>query len=65
MSKYTWWEQMQIEKYPNMTPTEAIKFGKSEMSKRSKGNKGNPNPWLKGNTELAKSIRNGTYKKTN
>jgi hypothetical protein len=61
--KYTWWEQMQIEKFADMTPDEAIKFGKAEMSKRSKGNKGNTNPWLKGNPEAAKAIRNGTYKK--
>jgi len=63
MSEYTWWEQMQIEKFADLAPDEAIAKGKEEMSKRSKGNKGNTNPWLKNNPEAAKAIRNGTYKK--
>lgn len=61
--KHTWWEQMQIEKYPDLSPEQAIAKGKEEMGNRSRGNKGNPNPWLKGNSEAAKAIRNGTYKK--
>jgi len=54
---------MQIEKFADLAPEEAIKKGKEEMANRSKGNKGNTNPWLKGNPEAAKAIRNGTYKK--
>lgn len=47
---------MQIEKYPDMAPDEAVAHGKAEMGKRSKGNRGNPNPPLKGNPELAREI---------
>jgi hypothetical protein len=59
MTDYTWWEQMQIQKYPDVPPNEAIKLGKQAMGERSRGNRGNPNPILKGNSELAKLVRQG------
>ena len=54
--EYTWWELSQIKKYPDLTPEEAIKQGKLDMGSRSKGNTGNPNPPLKGNSERAKEL---------
>lgn len=62
MTDYTWWEMMQIQKYPDLPPNEAIKHGKEEMGKRSIGNKGNPNPHLKGNPEKARELGKMTRK---
>lgn len=43
------WEKM-VEKYGSEEQA------REEMSKRSKGNKGNPNPHLKGNKEVASQL---------
>jgi len=59
MSKYTWWELMQIQKYPDVPAKQAIEMGRESMRQRAIGNRGNPNPHLKGNPELARQIRQG------
>lgn len=50
------WQAIAQKKYPNLPKKQAIEAYREEMRNRSKGNKGNPNPPLKGNSERAAEI---------
>lgn len=60
------WEAKAQKRYPHLSKKEAIEAYKQEIGARQRGNKGNPNPPLKGDSERASELgRLGAMKRWN